>query len=70
MIATLLSVEQTRLQYTGRALRLLDQIREVIRLKHYSIRTETAYVDWVRRFVRFCDCATRVNAVRLRSRLF
>lgn len=25
--------------------RLLDQVREKIRLKHYSIRTEQAYVD-------------------------
>ena len=33
--------------------RLLDQVREKIRLKHYSIRTEQAYVDWVRRFVLF-----------------
>ena len=32
---------------------LLDRIRDKIRLKHYGIRTETAYVDWVRRFVVF-----------------
>ena len=32
---------------------LLDRIRDKFRLKHYSIRTETAYVDWVRRFVVF-----------------
>jgi len=32
---------------------LLDRIRDKIRLKHYSIRTETAYVDWIRRFVDF-----------------
>jgi integron integrase len=31
--------------------RLLDQVRDRIRLKHYSIRTEQAYVDWIRRFV-------------------
>jgi len=34
---------------------LLDRVRDKIRLKHYSIRTETAYVDWVRRFVVFHD---------------
>ena len=33
--------------------RLLDRVRERIRFKHYSIRTEQAYVDWIRRFVRF-----------------
>jgi len=31
--------------------RLLDRLRDKIRLKHYSIRTEHAYVDWVRRFI-------------------
>ena len=33
--------------------RLLDQLRERIRYLHYSIRTEEAYVHWVRAFVRF-----------------
>jgi len=35
--------------------RLLDQVRGKIRLKHYSIRTEQAYVDWVKRFVLHFD---------------
>ena len=33
--------------------RLLTRVRERIRLKHYSIRTEQAYVDWIRRFIHF-----------------
>ena len=33
--------------------RLLDRLREAIRVRHYSIRTEEAYVDWVRRFILF-----------------
>src|SRR5215212_6283090 len=33
--------------------RLLDQVRERIRYLHYSIRTEQAYVHWVRAFMRF-----------------
>lgn len=33
--------------------RLLDAVRDKIRLKHYSLRTEQAYVDWIRRFVVF-----------------
>src|ERR1700730_3034682 len=33
--------------------RLLDQVRDRIRFRHYSIRTEQAYVDWIRRFIRF-----------------
>ncbi len=32
--------------------RLLDQVRARIRFKHYSIRTEQTYVDWIKRFVR------------------
>ncbi|MGH8474232.1 MAG: phage integrase N-terminal SAM-like domain-containing protein [Methylococcales bacterium] len=31
----------------------LDQLRDRIRVKHYSIRTEQAYVDWRRRFILF-----------------
>jgi len=32
---------------------LLDQVRDVIRLRHYSIRTEHAYTDWIKRFMLF-----------------
>jgi hypothetical protein len=35
--------------------RLLDQVREVIRMKRYSIRTEEAYVQWIKRFILFHD---------------
>lgn len=31
----------------------LDSLREVIRVRHYSIRTEKAYVGWARRFILF-----------------
>ena len=47
--------------------RLLDALREQIRYRHYSQRTEEAYVHWVRAFIHFhdrrhpgttgCDCA-------------
>jgi integron integrase len=33
--------------------RLLDQVRAAMRVLHYSIRTETSYVMWVRRFILF-----------------
>ena len=36
-----------------RAVKLLDQLRERIRYLHYSIRTEEAYVYWVRAFIRY-----------------
>ncbi len=35
------------------ARKLLDQVRDVLRAKHYSYRTEEAYVDWIRRFILF-----------------
>lgn len=35
--------------------RLLDRLRGEIRVRHYSIRTESAYVDWARRFILFHD---------------
>ncbi|MCA3134895.1 MAG: phage integrase N-terminal SAM-like domain-containing protein [Rhodocyclaceae bacterium] len=35
----------------GSPRRLLDQVREKIRLMHYSIRTGRAYVGWLKRFV-------------------
>lgn len=33
--------------------KLLDQVRDRIRVKHYSIRTETQYVQWIKRFILF-----------------
>jgi len=33
--------------------RLLDQVRDAIRRKHYSIRTEEAYVYWIKRYIFF-----------------
>jgi integron integrase len=33
--------------------KLLDRVRTTLRIKHYSIRTEEAYVNWIRRFILF-----------------
>ena len=33
--------------------RLLDQVRNAIRRKHYSLRTEESYVHWIKRFIYF-----------------
>jgi site-specific recombinase XerD len=33
--------------------KLLDQVRDLIRLKHYSYRTEETYVQWIRRYILF-----------------
>ena len=33
--------------------RLLDRLRMTLRVRHYSPRTETCYLDWAERFIRF-----------------
>ena len=43
----------TRVPREPRQPKLLDRVRETIRRKHYSIRTEEAYVDWVKRYIFF-----------------
>ena len=39
--------------------RLIDEMRDLMRRRHYSIPTEPAYRDWVRRFVRFHNMQSR-----------
>jgi hypothetical protein len=38
---------------SGKPKKLLEQMRDVLRIKHYSLRTERSYCDWVKRFIRF-----------------
>jgi hypothetical protein len=45
--------------------RSLDQVRERICYKHYRIRIERAYVEWVKRFVLFRDISQNKTAYRL-----
>src|SRR3970282_1636815 len=33
--------------------KLLDQVRDALRLKHYAYRTEQAYLDWITRYILF-----------------
>src|SRR5947209_2323411 len=33
--------------------KLIEQVRNIMRLKHYSLRTERSYWDWIERFIRF-----------------
>src|SRR5512145_1096004 len=45
-----------RLPYRGNLsekARLLDQVRDAVRARHYSRRTEKAYVAWIRRYILF-----------------
>jgi site-specific recombinase XerD len=48
-----MNIDPTSTPTTIKTPKLLDQMRAVIRTMHYSIRTEDAYVDWVRRFIVF-----------------
>jgi integron integrase len=38
---------------TREAPRLLEQMRDVLRTRHYSYRTEQQYIGWVRRFIKY-----------------
>jgi LmbE family N-acetylglucosaminyl deacetylase len=40
---------------TAKPPKLLDQVRDKVRVKHYSIRTEQTYVDWIKRYIFFHD---------------
>ncbi len=35
--------------------KLLEQVRDSIQARHYSLRTEQAYVHWIKRFIQFCE---------------
>ena len=37
----------------------MDEVREVMRLHHYSLHTERSYSDWIRRFVKFHGMQSR-----------
>jgi len=41
--------------------RLLDEVRKVLRLHHYSIDTERSYVEWILRFARFHGMRSRAD---------
>lgn len=47
------SAVQETSQATGPRPRLLDRVREAIRTRHYSRRTEKTYVTWIRRYILF-----------------
>ena len=40
---------------TPRPPKLLDQLRDKMRLKHYSVATERQYIHWAKRFIFFHD---------------
>ena len=49
----------TQLSGIRMSTRLLDEMRDLMRRRHYSIHTERAYRDWIRRYVRFHNMQSR-----------
>lgn len=52
-----------RMSPDGQSPNLLDQMRAVLRVRRYAFRTEQAYCDWVRRFVKFHRMRCREDLV-------
>jgi hypothetical protein len=46
---------------TDKPKKLLDRVRDALRVKHYSLRTERSYCDWIERFI--CFHSKRNNGV-------
>lgn len=40
-------------------MKLLDEVRRTMRVRHYSIHTERSYIDWIRRYVRYHGMESR-----------
>jgi hypothetical protein len=52
----------------GRSMKLLDQLRAEIRLRHYLIRTEHSYCEWVVRYMWSSSTAQPLASTRPRAR--
>ncbi len=51
----MIGMEKQEINTPKRPRKLLDQVRDVMRLKHYAYRTEVTYSDWIKRFILFHD---------------
>ena len=50
--------------------KLLDQVRDAVRTRHYSRRTEKTYVSWIKRYIYFHDKRHPKNMGRSEIELF
>jgi len=41
--------------------KLLNEVRDIMRLQHYSIHTERAYADWIKRYVLYHKMTSRAD---------
>ena len=39
--------------------KLLDEVREYLRTRHYSIHTERTYIEWIKKYIRFHNMTSR-----------
>jgi hypothetical protein len=45
--------------------KLLDQVREKLRTKHYAIRIQQSYVDWIKRYFYFRDKSHPKHVIKM-----
>jgi hypothetical protein len=43
----------SKIPESGQGKKLMDQVSDALRTKHYSYRTEQTYVDWIKRYIYF-----------------
>ena len=48
---------------TSKNRKLLDEVRDVMRLHHYSIHTERTYCDWIKRYIRYHSMTCRQDLI-------
>lgn len=48
---------------TSKGRKLLDEVRDVMRLNHYSIHTERTYCDWIKRYIRYHSMTNRQDLI-------
>ena len=48
---------------TSKNKELLDEVRDVMRLHHYSIHTERTYCDWIKRYIRHNSMISRQDLI-------
>ena len=58
-----------RAQTKSQPPKLLDEVRQVLRLHHYSIHTERSYVDWIVQFARFHRMHSRQDLIPAESKI-
>jgi integron integrase len=49
--------------------KLLDEVRDLLRRRHYSIHTERSYLDWIRRYVSFHNMKSRADMTEAESKI-